>query len=148
MTIWFEGSNELECNMKQVKRSSDDFGKHYVGVISLMPGMKSVKLLEQGTDFVIIKTNEGLMKCTNIQMFVEAKSLVMEFDEEYKAGSYITVNSHFMNEFKMSEVGVKHRTVISNVKAPGLLGFFYRKFGNIKMGNAFLKSYKNYLEKS
>ena len=122
-------------------------GEHYVGVISLMPGMTSVELVEQGSDFVIIRTNEGLMKRTNITKLIEAESVVVEFDEEYQAGSKITTQSHFLDEFTTSGTGVKHRTVMSGVAAPGLLGFFYRNLGSSSTGSAFLKSYKTYFEK-
>ncbi len=123
------------------------YGEHYVGVISLMPGLTSVELVEQGSDFVTIRTNEGLMKRTNISKLIEAESVVVEFDEEYQAGSMITTMSHFLDEFTTSNTGVKHRTVMSGVEAPGLLGFFYRNFGSSNIGNAFLTSYKAYFEK-
>ena len=146
MSAWFEGSNEIECNIQQVKHALENHGEHYVGVISLMPGLTSVELVEQGSDFVIIRTNEGLMKRTNITKLIEAESVVVEFDEEYQAGSKVTTKSHFMDEFTTSDSGVKYRTVISRVEATGLLGFFYRKFGSSNTGTAFLNSYKTYLE--
>ncbi len=96
---------------------------------------------------MIIRTNEGLMKRTNISKRIEAERVVVEFDEEYQAGSKVTTKSHFLDEFTTSDFGVKHRTVISSVEASGLLGFFYRKFGSSNTGNAFLKSYKTYFEK-
>jgi carbon monoxide dehydrogenase subunit G len=83
MSVWFEGSNEIECNIQQVKQALENHGELYVGVISLMPGLTSVELVEQGSDFVTIKTNEGLMKRTNISKRIEAESVVVEFDEEY-----------------------------------------------------------------
>ena len=147
MSVWFEGSNEIECTMQQVKHALENRGEHYVGVISLMPGLTSVALVEQGSDFVTIRTNEGLMKRTNIFTRIEAERVVVEFDEEYQAGSKVTTKSHFLDEFTTSDTGVKHRMVMSEVKAPGLLGFFYRKFGSSNTGNAFLKSYKTYFEK-
>ena len=147
MSVWFEGSNEIECTIQQVKHALENHGEHYVGVISLMPGLTSVELVEQGSDFVIIRTNEGLMKRTNISKLIEAESVVVEFDEEYQAGSKVTTKSHFLDEFTTSDTGVKHRTVISDVEASGLLGFFYGKFGSSNIGNAFLKSYKTYFEK-
>ena len=146
MSVWFEGSNEIECTIQQVKGSLENYGEHYVGVVSLMPGMISVELLEQGRDFVTIKTNEGLMKRTNISKRIEDENVTVEFDEEYQAGSRVTVNSHFLDEFTSSGAGVRHRTVVSGVEASGLLGFFYRKFGRSNMGNAFLTSYKAYFE--
>ena len=147
MSVWFEGSNEIECSIQQVKHALENYGEHYVGVISLMPGLTSVELVEQGSDFVTIKTNEGLMKRTNISKHIEAERVVVEFDEEYQAGSKVTTKSHFLDEFTTSDTGVKHHTVISGVEAPGLLGFFYRKFGSSNTGNAFLNSYKTYFEK-
>ena len=147
MSVWFEGSDEIECNIQHVKHALENHGEHYVGVISLMPGLTSVELVEQGSDFVIIRTNEGLMKRTNITKLIEAESVVVEFDEEYQAGRMLTTKSHVLDEFTTSATGVKHRTVISGVEAPGLLGFFYRNFGRSNTGSAFLTSYKTYFEK-
>ena len=87
------------------------------------------------------------MKRTNISKFVESERVVVEFDEEYLAGSKLTTKSHFFDEFTTSDTGVKHRIVMSGVKAPGLLGFFYRNFGSSNTGSAFLQSYKTYFEK-
>ena len=147
MSVWFEGSNEIECSIQQVKQSFKNPGEHYVGVISLMPGLTSVELVEQGSDFVFIRTNEGISKRTNISKHIEVESVVVEFDEEYQAGSKLTVKSHYLNEFTPNGTGVKHRVVMSGVEAPGLLGFFYRNFGRSNTGNANLKSYKAYFEK-
>jgi hypothetical protein len=146
MSVWFEGSNEIACNIQQVKDDLENYGEHFVGVISLMPGLTSVELVDQGSDFVTIRTNEGLMKRTNISKRIEATSVVMEFDEEYEAGSKITTNSHFLDEFTTSDAGVKHRTVMSGVEASGVLGFFYRNLAKSSIGNAFLNSYKTYFE--
>ena len=147
MSVWFEGHSEIECSIQQVKQALENLGEHYVGIVSLMPGLTSVELMEQGSDFVTIKTNEGLMKRTHITKRIEAESVVVEFDEEYQAGSRVTTKSHFLDEFTASDTGVKHRTVISGVEAPGLLGFFYRSFGSSNTGSAFLESYKTYFEK-
>ena len=147
MSVWFEGSSEIDCTIEQVQQALENLGEHYVGVISLMPGLTRVELVEQGRDFVTIKTNEGLMKRTNISKLIEAESVVVEFDEECQAGSKITTKSHFLDEFTTSEIGIRHRTVLSDVKAPGLLGFFYRNFGRSNTGRAFLNSYKTYFEK-
>lgn len=50
------------------------------------------------------------------------------------------------NVAQTGDTGVKHRTVISDDEAPGLLGFFYRNFGRANTGGALLKSYKAYFE--
>ncbi len=86
------------------------------------------------------------MTRTNITKRIEAESVVVEYDEEYQAGSMVTTKSHFVDAFTTSDTGVKHHTILSGVEAPGLLGFFYRKFGSGSTGNAFLTSYKAYLE--
>ncbi|MBU1049395.1 hypothetical protein KKG90_05145 [Candidatus Bipolaricaulota bacterium] len=148
MGVWFEGSNEIECSIEKVKNSLEDPGEHYVGVVAHMPGMANVSLVEQGTDFVTIRTNEGLMKRTRIRKLMEAERVVVELDEEYEAGSSVTARSHFLEEFTRTDAGVKYRVSISDVEARGFLGFLYRKFGRSKMGAAFLKSCKTYLERA
>lgn len=146
MSIWFEGSNSVACSLQRVKDSLQDLGAHYVGVIGQMPGLSRVELVEHGSDFVTIETNEGVMKRTNISIRVEADSVVVELDEEYQAGSLVTANSHFCDQFETTETGVEHRVVISGVEAPGVLGFFYRKLGSNSIGKAFLTSHKTFLE--
>ncbi len=146
MSVWFEGENEIACSIEDVKLAVEDLGAHYVGVVGRMPGLTSVELLEQASGSVTIKTNEGIMRRTNISTRVEPERVVVELDEEYQAGSKVTATSHFLDEFTSSEVGVAHRVVISDVGAPGFLGFFYRKFGSSKMGNAFLDAHASYFE--
>ena len=146
MAVWFEGSTEIDCTIQRVQQALDDPGGFYVEVTRLMPGLTSVELVEQGNDSVTIKTNEGLMTRTNISRRIEAESIVVEFDERYEAGSKVTATSHFTDEFTASETGVTHRLVMSDVEAPGLLGFFYRKFGSSKIGNAFLAAHKTHFE--
>ena len=146
MTVWFEGINNIKCNIDQVEMAFKDHGELFVGIVSLMPGLSSVKLIEQGGDFVTIRTNEGLMKRTNISKHIETGSVVIEFDEEYQAGSMVTTKSHIRDEFTSSDSGVTHKLVISDVEAPGLMGFFYRNFGKSSTGNAFMSAYKTYFE--
>lgn len=146
MSIWFEGMTEINCTLQQVKQSLENLGEHYVGVISLMPGLTSVELVEQGSDFVTLKTNEGIMKRTNIVQRVEADRVVVELDEEYQAGRMVTATSHFVEEFTASDTGVTHHMVISGLEAPGVLGFLYRNLGKANTGNAFLKAHKTYFE--
>ncbi len=111
-----------------------------------MPGMTSVDLVEEGSTFVTIKTNEGTMKRTSIATRVEPDRVVVEFDEAYDAGSKVTATSHFSDEFVTSETGVTYRLVMSDVAAAGFLGFFYKNLGSSKTGNAFLAAYKSFLE--
>ncbi len=72
--------------------------------------------------------------------------MIVEFDEEYQAGKTVTTNAHFFHEFESKESVINHRIVISNLSAPGFMGFFYKKFGSSNIGKAFLKTYKTYLE--
>ena len=146
MSIWFESSNEIECNIQKVKESFNNYGKHYMGIISLMPGLTNVKIIEEGPGFVSIRTNEGIMKQTNISKIVQDDKLIVEYDEDYQAGKKINVKTHYLDEFIFVENKVKHRTVLSNVKATGILGFFYKIFGKSSIGNAILKSYKTFFE--
>jgi len=146
MDVWFEGTIEIDCNIQRVKLGLENLGETYAGIVSLMPGLSSVELVDEGTDFVIIQTNEGLMKRTNIAIRTKDESVIVEFDEEYKAGAMLTTNSHFKDEFTISVNGVYYHTVISNIKAPGFMGFFYRNFGSSNTGNAFLRAFKTHFE--
>lgn len=146
-SIWFKGSGQINCDIQNVNHSLENLGEHFVGVTSLMSGMTSVELVEQGDDHMVLKTNEGLMKRRNISMIIEAERTIVEFDEEYKAGKTITTNAHFLIEFASNASGVEHRIVISDLTAPGFMGFFYKNFGSSSMGRAFLDTYKTYLEK-
>ena len=146
MSVWFEGSNEIDCTLEDVKHAIGDLGEHYVGVTGLLPGLTTVELVEQADDSVVIRTNEGLMTRTNISKLIDDEHVVIEFDEEYQAGSKVTTRSHFVDDFRTSGTGVRHELVISDLTAPGFLGFLYRTFGKSKMGSAFLNAYKTYLE--
>ena len=145
--VWFEDTIKINCNISDVEKSLSNLGVHFKEVISIMSGMSSVELIEQGTDFVTIKTNEGIMKRTNISMVSKKGKMTIEFDEEYQAGKTITTNAHFVEEFEEKDNEITLRVEISNLKAPGFMGFFYRNFGNKNIGNAFLNAYKNYLGK-
>ncbi len=144
---WFEGSILIDSSIKSLQNEMENQGKFYEGVISLMSGITSAELLEQGKDFLIIKTNEGLMKRTNIRKSVEPEKIMVEFDEEYKAGKAVTAHTHFYDEFTSAEKGISYKTTISDVKASGFLGLIYRLFGSANIGKAVLSSHKAYLEK-
>lgn len=147
VSVWFEGSLEIDCDLEQVERAFENPGELYVGIVGLMPGLTSVELVEQGDDSVTIRTNEGLMSRTSISKKVEADRVVVSFVESYEAGSKVTTTSHFSEEFTKDEIGVTYRLVMSDVEAPGVLGFFYQKFGSSKTGDAFLSAYKAHFEK-
>ena len=146
MAVWFDGSIGIECEFGDVRAALDDLGTLFVGVVGGMPGMTTVELVDQGSDSVAIETNEGSMQRTNISTQLDDDRIVLEFDEQYEAGSKVTTASHFRHEFTPTDRGVDHRLVMSNVSATGLLGFFYRTFGKSSTGNAFLKSFKEHFE--
>ncbi len=148
MVVWFDGTSEVDCSLDRVKRVAGNAGEHFVGVVGLMPGLTSVELVEHDGRSVTIRTNEGLMTRTDVSTVVDADRVVVEFDERYEAGSKLTVKSHFSEEFVPSDGGVTYRLVISDVSAPGLLGFFYRRFGRSKIGNSLLAAQKAFLEAS
>lgn len=146
MNTWFKGASEISCTTQKVGEAFRDPGHLYAAVVGLMPGMTSVELVDQGPDWVTIKTNEGLMKRTGLLADIADDSVVVEFDEEYQAGSRITFTSHMRSEFVPSSGGVTHHLVISDLVAPGFLGFLYRRFGRSKMGKAFLDSHRAHFE--
>jgi hypothetical protein len=84
-SIWFEGSNEIHHTIKHLEDSLKNTGKHFTGIIDLMPGITSVELIQQGRGYVMIKTNEGLMKRTNISITADSERIVVEFDEDHHA---------------------------------------------------------------
>lgn len=147
MSVWYEGSCEIDCDIGQVRHALEDPGELYVDIVRLMPGLTSVDLMDQASDSVTIRTNEGVMKRSNISRRIEADRVVVEFDEVYEAGSKVTTTSHFAEEFTAGDSRVTYRLVMTDVEAPGFLGFFYQRFGSSKTGNAFLAAYKTYFAK-
>ena len=148
MSNWFEGSNHIACTLADIVTSLEDLGTHYMGVVALMPGLSKVELVEQGSDFVTLRTNEGVMKRTNIAVDYGPDNIRIELDEVYEAGAAITATSHFVDEFTSTADGVLHFTTISAVLAPGFLGFFYRKLGSASIGNAYLRAYEAFFKTS
>ena len=57
---WSDGTIHIDCDLQSVKASLADFGEHFVGVVQSMPGISEAELLDQGEDFVTIRTNEGV----------------------------------------------------------------------------------------
>ena len=146
MRVWFEGETAIACSLGDVKSALDDIGEHFLRVVSVMPGLSSVELIEQGDGFVTIRTNEGLMKRTNITTELSDDGVVVEYDEEHQAGSMVTTTAHFRDAFTANVEGVVFRTAVSGLKAPGFLGFLYRTFGSGSMGKAFLNATREALE--
>ena len=58
--IWYQKSTRVVCNIEDISKSLSDIGKHYKELMSVYPGMTTVELIEQGKDYVTIKTSEGL----------------------------------------------------------------------------------------
>lgn len=149
MSVWFEGKSDIACSLDHVAQIiSNSIGDYFTGVVRLMPGLTTVELVEGHPDAVTIRTNEGLMRRHNIVTRVDDDSVSVEFDEEYQAGSKVTVNSHSIHQFVTADHGVTHQLVVRDVAAAGVLGFFYRKFGSSKMGKALLTAEKAHLEES
>ncbi|MBC8147166.1 MAG: hypothetical protein H8E98_04200 [Bacteroidetes bacterium] len=144
--IWFQEVTLIDCNVEDVNKSLRNIGDHYKQLISEYPGMTAVELIDQGNDFVTIKTNEGTMKRTNISVNRSESKIIIELDEEYIT-SAITTNSHIVEKFDRKDDIIELQIEISNLKAPGFLGFFLRNFGSKNIGNGFLDSYKKILEK-
>jgi len=144
MKNWFESDDIIHVSLEKVILSFKDLGKHYSKLVSLMPGLTSVELIDEGKDFITIKTNEGLMKRVNIVVSSNEESFNIEFDEDYQAGKMINVQSHYVHCFKSVEEGVLHSVRINQMKASGFMGFFYKTFGKASIGKAVLKSYRKF----
>ena len=144
--IWFKEAILIDCNIEDVNKSLSNIGEHYKKLISVYPGMTAIELIDQGNDFVSIKTNEGTMKRTNISVNKSENKIIIELDEEYIT-SAITTTSHIVEKFEKKDNEMELQIEISNHKAPGFLGFFLRNFGSKNIGNGFLDSYKKILEK-
>ncbi len=148
MSVWFEGTSELHCTLEDVQQSLTNPGEHYLEVTRRMPGLTSVELVDQSHDSLAIKTNEGLMRRSNLTKRIKSGQLTVDFDEVYEAGSRITISSRFHDEFATSENGVTYRLVISDVQASGLGGFLYRRFGSSKIGKSLLAATRARFEDS
>ena len=107
------------------KRALENPGELYEGIVSLIPGLTSVELVEQGSDSVTIRTNEVLMKRMDIAKSVEADRVIVNSDESYEAGSKVTATTQFSEEFTTANTGVTYRLAMGDLEAPGFLGFFY-----------------------
>ncbi len=146
MATWFEGSDRIECDLAHVLEEAAEPGRLFAGVVGRMPGMTSADLVDQEPGTVVIVTNEGRMSRTGITVTDGSDGVVIDYDEEYQAGSKVTATSHFHHRFSSGDRGVDHTMVISGVEASGVLGFFYRKLGSGSMGKAFLSAWKDHLE--
>jgi len=144
--IWFQKSTTINCNIKDIDKSLENLGNHYKQIMDKYPGMINVELIEAGEDFVTIKTNEGLMKRTNFSISKSEGKILVEFDEEYITRQ-LTTYSHFEERFEGKNNEVELNIKISNIVAPGFLGFLLRNFGGNNIGKAFLNSYKQTFEK-
>ncbi|NND05550.1 MAG: hypothetical protein HKN87_04145 [Saprospiraceae bacterium] len=145
--IWYQKSIMIDCSIEDINKSLNNLGEHYEELMTVYPGMTTVELIEHDRDYVTIKTNEGLMKRTNISVTILKDKTLVEFDEEYIT-SKLTTNSHFVEIFKDKNNNTELNLEISNLTAPGFLGFFLRNFGSKNIGNGFLDSYRKILEKS
>lgn len=146
MSVWFDISGEVNCNIERIREGLADFGALSVGVTRHMPGMSNVELVRNDGNTVVIKTNEGLMERSNISVTKEGNGAQVTFDESYKAGRATTVTSRHDHQFTSAQGTVLHRAVVSDVKGSGLLGFLYRHFARRSMKRAILRSYKDYFE--
>jgi hypothetical protein len=144
---WFEGSIRIDGTLLKVENSLKKLEQHYLGVIKNMPGLTAVELLDVGSNFLTIKTSEGVMKRTDISMVIADEKITVEFDEEYSAGKMITTRAHFIEQFEVKGNGLLFHLKIGDLEAPGFLGFFYRNFGSKNIGEAFLNANRQFLEK-
>lgn len=148
MSEWFVGSCQFDGNIDAVVAAVESPGVYFTGVTGAMPGITSAELVEEGSDFVSIRTNEGMMYRTAIVGRVEEGRATIEFDERYKAGSKVEGRSHIMHDFSVTPDGITLRIVIRDVTAPGFLGLMYRMFGSASIGKAFLSANTTYFTRT
>lgn len=130
--------------LKAIVDGLSDPGTFFSEVTSLMPGISVSRLLGQEDGRIEIETNEGRMTRTNVIVKRDEAEVIVEFDEKYHAGKFITAQSHHLHRFERISDGTDCHILITDVKAPGLLGFMYRLFGAKNIGSALLKSYGKY----
>ena len=146
MKILFEGSKELSYTLLEVSNAIANIGLYFVGTTRNMPDMTSVVLVEQGPKFVTFKTNEGLVKRTNIDIRIADERISVEYAEEYWAGKHIAAISHVMDVFTPGQTGVEHSITISGVEAPGFGRFFTRSLDVPGLGEALLAAQHAHIE--
>ena len=87
------------------------------------------------------------MNRSNIIIEKSDTQINIAYFEEYTAGKAMTSKSQINEEFIQNKNGLTYLLTISNVKATGVLGFFYRLFGKKNIGKALMNSHKTYLER-
>jgi len=102
--------------------------------------------VSETSNSLTIKTNEGLMKRSNIILQKNDTWVNIEYHEEYAAGKAMTSRSQIIERFENADNCITYHLTIRNVKAGGVLGFFYRLFGGKNIGKALMNSHKTYLE--
>ncbi len=145
MSVWYEGSTDLDCDFLTVVTDLEDPAAHFLAVTRAMPGITTVELTEQGQDRVTLETNEGTMTRSGIEVATADDQATIEFDEQYRT-SRVTVASHHEYRFGAHGDGVTLQLTITDVDAGGVLGFAYRKFGGKNIGRGLLGAVKAHMD--
>ena len=61
MKDWFKGNIVVNTSLSIIKEAFENHDNHFQKAVLSMPGMTKAEVLESGTDYVTIRTNEGLM---------------------------------------------------------------------------------------
>ncbi|MDG1483216.1 MAG: hypothetical protein P8R54_26740 [Myxococcota bacterium] len=146
MKTLFEDTTALPFCLQDISAALSDIGRYFVETTRNMPDMTSVVLVEQGASFVTFKTNQGLVKRTNIAIEHTAERIRVEYAEEYWAGKLIAGISHVMDDFMPCPAGIAHCTTISGVEAPGFRGFFTRNLDVSGLGKALQVAQRRHIE--
>ena len=86
-----------------------------------MPGNSEAELLEQGDDFVTIRTNGSAMRRHNIECSVGDDEVILRFDEVYEAEVHRKI-AHFEGASTApNSGGVQFCRAVSDVRANGVL---------------------------
>lgn len=111
-----------------------------------MPGLTDVELIERAQDAVTIRTKASCAAPTSPYNAIPTPS-PSRTTKPTMPGAKVTTTSHFHEEFAATDSGVLHTSVMSDVEAPGVLGFLYGRFGSSKSGNAFLSATRTHRER-
>ena len=142
MKDWFKGNIVVNTSLSIIKEAFENHDNHFQKAVLSMPGMTKAEVLESGTDYVTIRTNEGLMKRTKIKKTSEENELLVEFEENYDGGKVVEVTSQYIFKFTSLNDQVNVECTIRLLKTKGFLGFIYKKLSSKSIGKATLNSYK------
>lgn len=146
MSEWYKNTEYVERDMKTVKGLIKETNEYILNVTRKLSGISTAEITDSSEGSVTIKTNEGVMTCSQIKLDVEAELITLTYKESYQANKAMTVTSNQKDVFQKEGNMIKHTKVLEDVNATGFLGLFYKLFSKNKIGQALQRATKEYLE--